>query len=229
MSPSFPFHFQIFMILGWGFLLPMGVIIAHFGKNVKPPGWWFRQHRMIQTMGLLCGIIGLIIAVVMVQDATGNHFSRAHHTVGIIVMTIGILQPFNAFFRPHPPTEGEAKTFNRLVWEVVHKGCGYSAIVLGVLNIFGGAKIAAELIPAPDGEAMSSQFLALEGAALAITFGLAIYLAGTRSGTAYARMVFDDDWTKQYSEKKGVNVGENPAITNYEDGDRDTVSSSGTV
>ena len=78
----------LFMIAGWGFLLPLGVIIAHFGRNVQPPGWWFRQHRMIQTMGLLCGIIGLILAFVMVSDAGAAHMSRAHHYVGLIVMII---------------------------------------------------------------------------------------------------------------------------------------------
>ena len=132
-------------------------------------------------------------------------------------MVIGILQPFNAFFRPHATAAGEVKTTTRRLWEILHKGGGYTAIFLGILNIFGGAQLLPDLLPT-DGNEMASQFLSLEAAALAITTGLAIYLAGTRSGTSYAKMIFEDpDFvpvTNPYKSKDRTTTFDNPAVGN---------------
>ena len=63
--------------------------------------------------------------------------AQAHGAMGLIVMILGLLQPLNAFFRPHNQP-GEEKSKHRQYWEYVHKGSGYFAIVLAVPTIFLG-------------------------------------------------------------------------------------------
>jgi hypothetical protein len=48
---------------------------------------------------------------------------------------IGTSQPLNAALRPHP---SETKTVSRLVFEIVHKGLGWLAVLLGMANVFIG-------------------------------------------------------------------------------------------
>lgn len=69
----------------------------------------------------------------------GNHFRVTHEIVGLIVVIIGTLQPFNALLRNlpfvgHPKPDG-TRTLARLLWEVLHKGCGYIAVLLGMINV----------------------------------------------------------------------------------------------
>ena len=44
----------------------------------------------------------------------------------------GILQPFNAAIRPHPPPKGEKRTTWRLIWEIWHKSLGLVALILAI-------------------------------------------------------------------------------------------------
>jgi hypothetical protein len=84
-------------------LIP-GVIIAHFGKNVKPPGWWFRQHRMIQTTGLLCGIIGMVIGFVVRRSSRPDadfNYSPLHPSLLSLPPA-----PHPAPASPHPDIDG---------------------------------------------------------------------------------------------------------------------------
>jgi hypothetical protein len=123
----------VLMTIGWGLLLPIGVLVARFGKEGRTsagggggtrrdnadaagaapavaaagaPAMWYRAHRTVQVAGLSMGIIGFIVALQMVGDADSGHFSRghaAHKQVGLLVTLLGIAQPLFAIFRPHPP------------------------------------------------------------------------------------------------------------------------------
>jgi hypothetical protein len=145
----------VLMTLSWGILLPFGVLIAMTCRDVPPKGWWFKMHRVIQSTGLLVAIMAFIIVIQMVQKKnpdghyTGPH--EAHMVTGLVVMIIGILQPLNAFIRPHATPDrhdssgrfvgaGE-KTMGRAMWEFVHKGLGRFAVVVGPLNVWGGLQI----------------------------------------------------------------------------------------
>ena len=44
------------MVIGWGFLIPSGVVIARSFKNLGPI--WFQIHRAVQTLGLACALSG---------------------------------------------------------------------------------------------------------------------------------------------------------------------------
>ncbi|CAE7450307.1 unnamed protein product [Symbiodinium sp. CCMP2456] len=129
----------IFMAIGWGALLPWGVALANRTRNVTgaPPGSWFKLHKRIQVVGWAVQLVGFCMAVWYVQAL---QFTSAHHVIGFVAVVLGTMQPFNAILRklcahPHP---GDSKTAGRLLFEIVHKGSGYIATLMGMLNCWIG-------------------------------------------------------------------------------------------
>jgi hypothetical protein len=60
--------------------------------------------------------------------------SYKHGVLGMVTMSLGLLQPLNAIIRPHYDPDS-VKTTLRIVWEYFHKGTGYSALLLAVVTI----------------------------------------------------------------------------------------------
>lgn len=130
----------IFMILSWGMLLPWGVALANRTRDVPgaPSGAWFRLHRSCQIIGLILQCFGFIYALWHCGSNVGAHFQNGHTIIGAIVIILGLQQPLNAAIRPHPPEKDEAKSVGRLAFEMIHKGSGYLAILLAIINIWYG-------------------------------------------------------------------------------------------
>lgn len=132
----------ICMITSWGFLLPAGAIIAKTFKKMDP--FWFHAHKCFQVLGLAIAFTGWMVALMnfaplfgksVEADPIGGTASNdkvSHYCMGMLVMAMGIAQPFNAMVRP---SKGEHRRF---VWEVLHKGFGWAAIVLASATIFLG-------------------------------------------------------------------------------------------
>lgn len=133
------------MLIGWGLLLPSGVIIARFFKH-RPAGLWFKIHKICQPIGLLFALTGWIIALVNFDVFMDKDTRFIHGLVGSLVMLVGLLQPLNAFFRPHVPEGGGEKTTIRKIWEHYHRGAGWTAVFLSVIVIILGTT----MLPAPD-------------------------------------------------------------------------------
>ena len=155
------------MLIGWGFLLPLGVISARFFRH-RADSVWFKLHKM-QILGLVVAAIGWVIAL-NTWDVLGSGIGSAriedrkvmaHAICGSTAMCIGFVQPLNAIVRPHPPKDGEAKGKFRLLWEIVHKFLGYSAIILALVTIGLGVFL-------EDAAEYETEFLAGYIAALAI-------------------------------------------------------------
>merc|ERR1712003_518272 len=68
-------------------------------------------------------------------------FSSSHTCIGLFVVIVGTFQPVNALLRPHKPEEGLVKTRKRAAWELTHKGLGWLAVVLGMLNLVLGVML----------------------------------------------------------------------------------------
>ena len=94
----------------------MGVLIAHFLRHRDPT--WFVIHRGIQFCGICFALSGFIIAVTQFSVFHPGYFAvaQAHGYMGCIVMTIGFLQPLNAYFRPHKSKE-HPRSEKRKYWE----------------------------------------------------------------------------------------------------------------
>jgi hypothetical protein len=129
------------MMVGWGLMLPSGVIIAKFLKH-RPDGLWFRIHQPLQITGLIFTLTGWIIALVNFNVFGDKGYTNYYHGVmGCTVMAAGLFQPINAFLRPHPPSEGQEKSAFRLLWEITHKTLGWGTILLAVATISLGTTI----------------------------------------------------------------------------------------
>ncbi len=82
------------MAVSWGFLIPLGMIIARTLKDREP--LWFHLHRACMMAGLALGLAGFVIAVTLFET-DGNVY---HRNLGIAVMALGLAQPLNAAIRP---------------------------------------------------------------------------------------------------------------------------------
>ena len=133
---------MILMLLSWGFLLPLGVVVANRTRNMNTVRGdaWFVFHRTVQYIGWALQIAGFACAVVYCQLYTA-HFTQAHTKIGLGIFLVGTLQPLNAYFRPHVPGKNalrKTKSSVRILWEVVHKGLGYAAVAGGIANVILG-------------------------------------------------------------------------------------------
>lgn len=87
-----PFH-SLPMLLGF-LMMIVGISIA---KVMKKKDWWFKAHRTLNLIGTVLAIIGLIMAIYMVTEAGGGHFSVPHAILGGITITLLILSPILGF------------------------------------------------------------------------------------------------------------------------------------
>ncbi|KAJ9473033.1 Cytochrome b561 [Diplonema papillatum] len=133
---TLPMLHGVFMFLGWGVFIPAGHFSAHFFRHRDP--LWFQVHRLCMSLGLLFAVVGFGL---IVPSPLSNHFQFAHGAIGLVVMLFGILQPANAFIRPHKAGPDDEKYYQRQVWEFVHKNSGRLAIVLALVNLVLGALI----------------------------------------------------------------------------------------
>lgn len=58
--------------------------------------------------------------------------------LGIIVMTLGVVQVFFALIRPPQPELYEDKGMWRTAWEIIHKYKGYGLVLAAVVTVFIG-------------------------------------------------------------------------------------------
>ena len=129
----------IFMLLGWGVLLPSGAFIARYCKH-----WgarWFKLHRGIQVVGLSCALVGFIVALTSFSPIGPTASASTHGNLGIVVMTLGLFQATNGFLRPHKPSANIAPGSLRIAWELMHRYVGRTALILAPITIILGTQL----------------------------------------------------------------------------------------
>eukprot|EP00949_MAST-11_sp_MAST-11-sp1_P003952 g3952.t1 len=135
----------IFMILGWGCLLPFGVAWARYERlNPKKSGGkpiWFAYHYNLQYTGWFLQILGFIFIAIYKGDSQFQGIGVPHMLFGLVIVVIGTLQPLNAFFRPHGHNtidHSRGCSDSRTLWEYLHKSMGSIAVICGPINcVFG--------------------------------------------------------------------------------------------
>eukprot|EP00955_Chlamydomonas_euryale_P047959 353839-Chlamydomonas_euryale.AAC.48 len=125
---GYPHLHGIFMGIAWGICVPIGAGIARDARKADP--LWFKLHLGLQVTGVSLSLIGFV--VVFVGGASNPNF--AHGTIGIGMgrgehPACPASQGINGAIRPH-----KSKRF-RTQWEWLHKGSGWIAIVLGIVNV----------------------------------------------------------------------------------------------
>lgn len=139
------------MVLSWAVLLPLGVIIARFFKVTPRQDWphqldnkfWWHAHLSSQYAG---GLIMLAGFGLIWLGATGDAGAALHRWLGYLVLVLGALQFLAGWFRGTKggPSDVSMRgdhydmTLRRRLFEHVHKGFGYLALVIAVAAILSG-------------------------------------------------------------------------------------------
>ena len=77
------------MCLGWGCLIPIGIVIAAFRSVRGFSSWWFYVHATLQTLGFLVALAGITVGAYLEID---QKLQWQHRVIGITVTVLGGVQ-----------------------------------------------------------------------------------------------------------------------------------------
>lgn len=145
------------MVLGWGLLLPAGIVIARFLKITPRQDWpraldnktWWWLHLFLQYSGVasILFALGLIVA-------KGVHVTGLHAVLGWSVVALTLAQVLSGLLRGSkggptaPGADGSlygdhySMSRRRRAFEHFHKSVGYLALLLAVGAIVSGLWLA---------------------------------------------------------------------------------------
>ncbi|KAF3631201.1 hypothetical protein T459_08656 [Capsicum annuum] len=129
----------ILNIIGWGTLLPIGVIIARNFRGFPLP-WlpnWEKYHISCQTVGYIVGATGWAVGIWLGKASKYYSFPK-HATFGTCIFAFATIQIVQmVFFNFKPGNHEEIRMYRRMFHHVV----GYSLLVVSCINILKGIKI----------------------------------------------------------------------------------------
>ena len=155
----------ILMFIAWSILVPMAVGTAMLRNFLPlPDGMWFQVHRILNSIAVVCTIVGFAIAVHNINEergSTAKHFSTVkHHKIGLVIFIFAMIQAITGIFRPHLPKpvqsattehdteDGKPKTMepeqlpkkspSRIAFEIQHRLMGTVAMIMGWFNVDSG-------------------------------------------------------------------------------------------
>ncbi|WCJ37224.1 Cytochrome b561 and DOMON domain-containing protein At3g25290 [Euphorbia peplus] len=121
--------------VSWGFLFPLGVIIARYMRTFESADpVWFYLHIGCQVSAYGIGVAGWATGIKLGSESKGITWS-AHRNIGIALFAIATLQIFALFLRPRKDHKF------RFYWNIYHHAVGYGIVGLGIANVFKGLDI----------------------------------------------------------------------------------------
>ena len=123
----------ILMTLSWAVFAPIGIYMARAKSQFSKS--WFPVHRAVQVLAVLSTAAGFALAVYATKRTSSPHFNILHAKIGLAVTCAALLQPLNAFIRPHATKDGALKSMKRSMWEFFHKKLGYGALLAAWFNM----------------------------------------------------------------------------------------------
>ena len=145
------------MVIAWGVLVPIGVIAARFFKvlprqrfpdEVDNRTWW-RTHLTAQWSSLAMMAVGLWLvtnAEIGLPSVTSGAW--LHAWLGWAVLALGLMQVTSGLLRgskggpkdPRGSMRGDHydMTRRRLLFERIHKTCGYTVMLLAMIAVLSG-------------------------------------------------------------------------------------------
>jgi len=163
LAPAWQWHARL-MVLGWGVMIPLGVLIARYCKVTPHQDWprqldnqrWWVAHLALQIGGTLLSFVAIGFALFGVFHGQG--LSTTLHTVlGWAIVTLGLGQVLGGAMRGTkghrdvaidsdlmpggasiPAGDHYVMSVRRCVFEYVHKSAGYLAMALSAINILIG-------------------------------------------------------------------------------------------
>eukprot|EP00523_Entomoneis_sp_CCMP467_P018891 CAMPEP_0168814752 /NCGR_PEP_ID=MMETSP0726-20121227/5842_1 /TAXON_ID=265536 /ORGANISM="Amphiprora sp., Strain CCMP467" /LENGTH=450 /DNA_ID=CAMNT_0008866935 /DNA_START=310 /DNA_END=1659 /DNA_ORIENTATION=+ len=134
------------MIVAWGILVPIAVLSSILFRHKPRTGVWFIIHRLCNGLALFLTIVGILYAFVKFGNVfqEGAKPSKRHGTLGMTTFSCAMIQLMMGLCRPHlPDSEGQPaqKTRQRTIFEVMHRGLGYSTVALAYTTLYFGAQV----------------------------------------------------------------------------------------
>lgn len=124
------------MAISFGFLMPLGVIIARWSPPSKNPKA-FQLHRGIQTLAFLAGCGGIAAGFIAVGGWNTRFY--IHRDIGLAVLAAFTVQVLSLVLRPSL----ESKL--RRPWVLWHRWIGRAGLLLAIANIYYGIIHVADL------------------------------------------------------------------------------------
>ncbi|KAF5280301.1 hypothetical protein FQR65_LT03110 [Abscondita terminalis] len=134
-----------FMLTAWIGTASIGTLLARYyrktwvGKSLCGKDLWFAWHRffMITTWALT----SVAFVLIFVELKAWSLETNPHAILGCVVTILCFIQPFGAYFRPHPGTP-KRPIFNWLHWLG-----GNSAHIIAIVTIFFAVKLNKAQLP----------------------------------------------------------------------------------
>lgn len=124
------------MVIAWIFFAALGMLTARHGKVIDMQLFgkdiWFRIHQFCMTTVWVLTITAVVI--IFVERGTAPLKIEAlkrnpHGLIGLLAAILAFIQPFMAFFRPHPGAD------NRWIFNMSHFTVGTTAMILSMTAI----------------------------------------------------------------------------------------------
>lgn len=135
------------MFVAWVTTVSTGVLVARFFRSVWSKAFffgqaaWFQVHRMLMLATSMLTCVAFVLP--FVYRAGWSWRAGYHPYLGCIVMTLAVLQPLLATFRP-PLHDPRRQVFNWTHWSV-----GTAARIIAVAAMFLGMDLPGLDLPSP--------------------------------------------------------------------------------
>ena len=138
------------MVAAWAIVMPSAAMLPRCWRHALSEGAWFKLHRGLMLAAVVLALSGFVVIVVFKRQQHGEHFGRGHALDGLVLTVMIVIQPLNAFLRPHKPTEqpGAYSATRahaiRTAWRVLHAALGIGLLGFGTRQLFTGVEWSGE-------------------------------------------------------------------------------------
>jgi sulfoxide reductase catalytic subunit YedY len=141
-----------FMFIAWLVMAPFTAVASRYIRDdpAIPGGYkgpnWIQMHKAAATSVLVLSLIGLVLAIVAVNDLSLRHIVSAHAKVGLTVLAMLVVQNLWGMYRPSPengPVEGP-RLFgvvftHRRIWSYAHRIFAITMLAMAVAAVITGS------------------------------------------------------------------------------------------
>lgn len=154
LEPGIYWHARL-MVMAWGFLLPMGALMARYFKVMPSQNWpalldnkwWWHGHLTLQWSGMALASLGVYL--LSSQDSQ-SPLALVHNTAGWVLMLLAWLQLMSGLLRGSKggPTADQIRgdhydmTPHRAGFERLHKLLGWTCVLGALAVLFSGLVLA---------------------------------------------------------------------------------------
>ncbi|KAI8100936.1 hypothetical protein M9434_005320 [Picochlorum sp. BPE23] len=120
---------QVLSAIGWGILVPLGVIGARAKNQLQAPKW-YNAHRYIMAFGYLLGLVGFGLGFAI--NKSWDTLYTVHRDLGVTITVLATVQVLALLWKPKPGTT------LRKIWGPYHMWVGRCTTLLALANIYYG-------------------------------------------------------------------------------------------